>query len=109
MGDRKVTARGGLFDCLETKRYLERGWHMNNGEIGLIVLVISIIFGVIILANKKLRKNALYLLVIPAVGIIVGVVFFWMFATNNVVDSDTTSNESSQSSNCAPDELVCNE
>jgi hypothetical protein len=82
---------------------------MNNGEIGLIVLIISIIFGVIILANKKLRKNALYLLVIPAIGIVVSVVLFWMFATTNVVDSGSTNNESSQSSNCAPDELVCNE
>ena len=80
---------------------------MNDGEIGLVVLIVSVILGVLLLAKKSLRKNKM-LLIIPAIGIVIGVLFFVKFATTTVVEVDNT-NESSQSSNCAPDELVCNQ
>lgn len=82
---------------------------MNDGEIAVIVLIISLALGAIVLANKKLRKNALILLTIPVIGIIISAVFFVRFATTTTVESDTVNSESSQTSNCAPDELVCNE
>lgn len=82
---------------------------MNDGEIGVIVLLISLTLGAIVLANKKLRKHALILLSIPVIGIITSAVFFVRFATITTTESDIVNTNSSQSSKCASDELVCNE
>lgn len=81
---------------------------MNDGETGLIVLIISLAFGVFVLVNKKLRKRAPMLLAIPVIGIVISAVLFVRFATTTVVESDSATSNSTQTSNCAPDQLVCN-